>query len=248
MRDTDLFVYVLDVMGSHLTIKDALNLACVSKSTQASIATFEEEIFSKHKHVQKIKTAVTIGNNVHCTHVTPECARITRSIPLLNGTTSKGILRAVLSYINIYKNDAVSVHIHLKKEHFKNISMGTMGSYTLKENMLFTTMRYSMKLLVSNQNSNLLLFQISLTYVFCFSKDMHYTPTYRMSLADLRPLSMDLFSARDWGDVYSPDEPNLGQHAPTDVEGIYTIPNLHAATVNINFDVVHVSASNAEDA
>ena len=64
-----------------------------------------------------------------------------------------------------------------------------------------------------------------------------------MMLADLRPLSMDLFSVRDWGYVDSHNEFITDLQATTfDAESAHAIPNLHELVVDI--ESVYASASN----
>lgn len=160
-----LFSYVIDLIGHNLTIKDTLILSRVSKSTQAAITCIEEEVFSKHMYVDMISKALTLENKVFCTHINADGIRIFQYIPLPYGLSSKNVLRALMEYMHIHRNNPISVHVHLQQQHFKIISLGEFGSFILKESMLFTTRKYSQAVSVTASSENCEL---------CFNEKAHF--------------------------------------------------------------------------
>jgi hypothetical protein len=114
---SEMFFAVFDLLGAHLSPRDACAMSQVSKRARDAVCVLAEEIFSRHEYVALIKASYVSDVSgrpcVHCTHFNPRGEKSLMLIPLPHGLSSVGMLRATLEYVSYWRHSAVCVHVRL---------------------------------------------------------------------------------------------------------------------------------------
>lgn len=146
MQRGDRFVGIMDLLGGHLAVVDIPMLSVVSKSVNKSLKVIEEEIFSGHEVIKKLKKSKqTPDGDYMCVHVDHAHNRTPCIIRMTHGRSTKGMLRSVKDYIVGIQYLPVSVHLDLKEEFYEHLTIFSPEPIIIKDEWLHTTSVYIAK-------------------------------------------------------------------------------------------------------